>query len=60
MTCPICQKPTETRYRPFCSRRCADIDLGKWFGGDYAVASHDPEDVEKVVDALLAHEEKPH
>lgn len=35
--CPICGKPSDARYRPFCSRRCADIDLGRWFGEAYAV-----------------------
>ena len=34
---PICGRPAERRWRPFCSRRCADIDLGRWLGGDYAV-----------------------
>ncbi|MCS6854836.1 MAG: DNA gyrase inhibitor YacG [Elioraea sp.] len=33
--CPICGKPAEPRWRPFCSRRCADIDLGRWFAGVY-------------------------
>ncbi|MFO8126380.1 DNA gyrase inhibitor YacG, partial [Yoonia sp.] len=28
MACPICEKPTEKAFRPFCSKRCADIDLG--------------------------------
>lgn len=37
MTCPICQRPTDPGYRPFCSRRCADIDLGRWFSGGYAL-----------------------
>ncbi|ARE39276.1 hypothetical protein RGUI_1135 [Rhodovulum sp. P5] len=48
MTCPICKKPSSPDYRPFCSRRCADIDLGKWLSGSYtipgesvAVADHD-------------------
>lgn len=36
-TCPICGKPTEHRYRPFCSKRCADIDLGRWFKGVYRI-----------------------
>jgi len=36
-TCPICTKPTEHAYRPFCSKRCADVDLNKWFTGRYAV-----------------------
>ena len=44
MSCPICEKPTEPRYRPFCSRRCADIDLGRWFNGGYAIPTEEPED----------------
>lgn len=35
--CPVCGKPLETRFKPFCSRRCADIDLGRWFKGEYAI-----------------------
>ena len=36
--CPICRRPAETaRFRPFCSARCADVDLGRWFGGAYAI-----------------------
>ena len=42
MTCPICRKPTAARYRPFCSRRCADVDLGRWLTGSYAIPG--PED----------------
>ncbi len=37
MSCPVCQRPTEPRYRPFCSRRCADVDLARWLGGRYAI-----------------------
>ena len=37
MTCPICARETDPRYRPFCSRRCADVDLGKWLTGTYAI-----------------------
>jgi endogenous inhibitor of DNA gyrase (YacG/DUF329 family) len=36
MTCPICKKPAVQDYRPFCSRRCADVDLGRWFNESYA------------------------
>ena len=39
--CPICRKPALLRFRPFCSKRCADIDLAKWFGGEYRVATED-------------------
>lgn len=35
--CPVCGAPTDRRHRPFCSRRCADIDLGRWLGEVYAV-----------------------
>ena len=35
--CPMCGKPVALESRPFCSRRCADIDLGRWLGGRYAV-----------------------
>ena len=42
--CPICGSPTEHRYRPFCSRRCADIDLGRWFNGSYAVPVVEPDE----------------
>ena len=60
MTCPICSKPSDTRYRPFCSKRCADIDLGKWIRGDYAVPSEDPEDAERAFDELDRPDGKPH
>ena len=35
--CPLCGKPTELAFRPFCSKRCADIDLNRWLKGVYAV-----------------------
>ena len=60
MSCPICDKPTQTATRPFCSQRCADIDLGKWLTGSYAVPSQDPEDIEAAIDAHLNEIEKPH
>lgn len=37
MSCPICQKAADAKYRPFCSRRCADIDLGRWLKGGYVI-----------------------
>ncbi|MBX7250282.1 MAG: DNA gyrase inhibitor YacG [Caulobacteraceae bacterium] len=37
-TCPICEKaPPGEGYTPFCSRRCADVDLQRWFSGRYAI-----------------------
>jgi endogenous inhibitor of DNA gyrase (YacG/DUF329 family) len=35
--CPICGRQAEAAYRPFCSRRCADIDLSRWLRGAYAI-----------------------
>jgi len=35
--CPICGKPFDPRFRPFCSKRCADIDLQRWFSGAYRI-----------------------
>ncbi|MTH63915.1 DNA gyrase inhibitor YacG [Paracoccus shanxieyensis] len=37
MACPICGKPAVQAYRPFCSRRCADVDLAHWLRGDYRI-----------------------
>ncbi len=36
-SCPICARETDAKYKPFCSRRCADVDLGKWLTGGYAI-----------------------
>lgn len=35
--CPICGKPRVAEFRPFCSHRCADVDLARWLRGDYVV-----------------------
>jgi endogenous inhibitor of DNA gyrase (YacG/DUF329 family) len=35
--CPICGKPADERWRPFCSKRCADVDLNRWLGGHYHI-----------------------
>lgn len=37
MTCPICAKEIDQKYRPFCSRRCADVDLGRWLTESYTI-----------------------
>lgn len=52
MTCPICKGETRADVRPFCSKRCADVDLGRWMTGGYAVPSRDPEDIERAIDAV--------
>jgi endogenous inhibitor of DNA gyrase (YacG/DUF329 family) len=42
--CPICGKATNLEHRPFCSRRCADVDLQRWLSGRYVLP--DSEDAE--------------
>ena len=44
--CPICGKPPVERFRPFCSGRCADIDLHRWFQGSYAIPAVEPPEEE--------------
>lgn len=40
--CPICKAPPKADYAPFCSKRCADVDLHRWLSGGYAIpASED-------------------
>ena len=39
--CPICGKPTVPGCRPFCSRRCADIDLSRWLGEAYRLPAEE-------------------
>ncbi len=46
--CPICGKPVDANYRPFCSRRCADVDLQRWLAGVYAVPAEE-EDADRDV-----------
>jgi len=44
--CPICGKPAQDATRPFCSRRCRDVDLNRWLSGTYVVpgSENDEED----------------
>jgi endogenous inhibitor of DNA gyrase (YacG/DUF329 family) len=49
--CPICGKPAAERFRPFCSGRCKDVDLNRWFSGAYAIPAVESDDdsVEQVM-----------
>lgn len=49
--CAICGKPQDPKYRPFCSKRCADVDLNRWLSGGYAIpaAEEDHPDDEAVI-----------
>jgi len=44
--CPICREPTVAAYRPFCSGRCADVDLGRWVTGAYVIPASTEDDDE--------------
>ena len=51
LECPICGKPAEQRYRPFCPQRCADVDLNRWLSGVYAVPGVAVEDEDEMPSA---------
>jgi uncharacterized protein len=44
--CPICAKPIDLGFRPFCSKHCADLDLHRWFSGRYAILASAEDDSE--------------
>jgi endogenous inhibitor of DNA gyrase (YacG/DUF329 family) len=45
--CPVCSRPADAKYRPFCTKRCADVDLGRWLKEGYRVATEEgPEEAE--------------
>ena len=46
MSCPNCGSDTVEKYRPFCSKRCADLDLARWLNGSYALPSTEDDEAE--------------
>ncbi|RYI16688.1 MAG: DNA gyrase inhibitor YacG [Acetobacteraceae bacterium] len=46
--CPICGKPTVPDYHPFCSRRCADVDLGRWLNESYSIPAEGEDEPEET------------
>lgn len=45
--CPVCEtRPADPQYRPFCSKRCADVDLSRWLKGGYAIPGRPADDAE--------------
>lgn len=51
MSCPICNKPSDPAFKPFCSKRCADVDLNRWLSGGYAIPAaeeDEPDDDSKT------------
>ncbi len=57
--CPICRAPTEPDSRPFCSRRCADVDLSRWLRGAYVIQGASQDDDEDGDGADAPHERLP-
>jgi len=43
-SCPICSRPTVVAFKPFCSKRCADVDLSRWLNGAYRVPTVEREE----------------
>ena len=54
--CPLCEQPAKAKHTPFCSRRCAQLDLGKWLTGDYTIPAHEAMEDSDVEMLLAAHE----
>ena len=48
--CPICGKATEEKFKPFCSKRCADVDLHRWMSGSYAIPVTEDEEEDEPRD----------
>ena len=46
--CPTCSKRAIHEFRPFCSKRCADVDLSRWFTGQYAVPAVEDPDPDEI------------
>ena len=42
--CPVCSAERVEKFRPFCSKRCAELDLGRWFIGSYAIPTEEMSD----------------
>lgn len=59
MPCPICQKPTVEKYKPFCCERCSQVDLHRWFNGVYKIETEEYVSPEDYEDAMRQHVNDP-
>lgn len=55
--CPICGKPVVPAFRPFCSKRCSDVDLQRWLSGRYVVAATDEDDEKASSEDIYGNDE---
>ncbi|MFT5631250.1 MAG: endogenous inhibitor of DNA gyrase (YacG/DUF329 family) [Gammaproteobacteria bacterium] len=60
MACPICNHAVMAKFKPFCSKRCADVDLSKWLSGSYAIPLANSDDEGELSQELSEAENKPH
>ncbi|MDC0461588.1 DNA gyrase inhibitor YacG [Alphaproteobacteria bacterium] len=59
-SCPLCKLPSVTPHTPFCSKRCAQLDLGKWLNEAYVISAHEvDEDADLESMLALADKEPP-
>ena len=56
--CPVCGKPAAERFRPFCSRRCADVDLNRWLSDRYTIPAEREEAEEEAADKASSAEDE--
>ncbi|PPR08994.1 MAG: DNA gyrase inhibitor YacG [Alphaproteobacteria bacterium MarineAlpha11_Bin1] len=48
--CPVCNADRTEKFRPFCSKRCSEIDLGRWLSGNYAIPTEEvPDDFDSEI-----------
>ncbi len=50
--CPVCGKPAAEQFKPFCSKRCANVDLNRWLSGSYVIPARDDEPIEDDSDEV--------
>ena len=60
MPCPMCNKDPVTKYRPFCSNRCADLDLGKWLTGAYVIPATDTDEEDSISSDFIPYKSNLH
>ena len=56
--CPICSKPSDEKLAPFCSKRCADVDLSRWLKGGYAIPGRPVGEEDEEAETLRKSAEK--
>ena len=59
VACPICGRPASEAQHPFCSLRCADVDLGRWLTGQYRVPGHSADGADGEQDGRLEAAQRP-